>query len=75
MRWVIAISFLLSACSADLRIGPANRTPLIAPPGEKVIEEPDGTVIAEPVTTPIETTITGLSQAQTLRTLVRQLAR
>jgi hypothetical protein len=74
MRWVIATSFLLSACSADLRLGPA-RTPLVAPPGDKVVEEPNGEVIVEPASSPIETTITGLSQAQTLRTLVRQLAR
>jgi hypothetical protein len=74
MRWVIALSFLLSACSADLKLGPA-RTPLIVPPGEKVIEEPNGEVIAEPAPSPIDTVITGLSQAQTVRTLTRQLAR
>jgi hypothetical protein len=74
MRWVVALSFLLSACSADLRLGPA-RTPIVAPPGEKVVEEPNGEVIVEPATTPIDTVITGLSQAQTVRTLTRQLAR
>jgi hypothetical protein len=74
MRWVVALSFLLSACSADLRLGPA-RTGFTIPPGDKVVEEPNGEVIVEPAATPIETMITGLSQAQTVRTLVRQLAR
>jgi hypothetical protein len=75
MRWVVALSLLLSACSADLRIGPANRAPFTVPPGDKVVEEPNGEVIVEPAASPIEMVITGLSQAQTVRTLTRQLAR
>jgi hypothetical protein len=74
MRWVVALSFLLSACSADFSIGP-NRGRFSIPPGDKVVEEPNGEVIVEPAATPIENLITGLSQAQTVRTLTRQLAR
>jgi hypothetical protein len=74
MRWVVALSFLLSACSADISIG-RRGPPLVAPPGEKIIEEPNGEVIVEPAASPIEMVITGLTQAQTVRTLTRQLAR
>jgi hypothetical protein len=75
MRWVIVLGFLLSACSADISIGRGPRAPLIVPPGEKVIEEPNGEVITEPAASPIEMVITGLGQAQAVRTLTRQLAR
>jgi len=75
MRWVVTLSFLLSACSADISIGRGPPASFVLPPNEKVVAEPNGALIAEPVAAPIDTLITGLSQAQTTRSLVRQLAR
>jgi hypothetical protein len=48
---------------------------IVVPPGEKIVAGPSGAAIEEPDATPIETVITGLSQAQTTRMLVRQLSR
>jgi hypothetical protein len=62
----------VSGCSADFEIGRPRPQPVVAPAGATVIE-PNGTEIIEPGA--IETVITGLSQAQTVRTLTRQLAR
>lgn len=74
MRWVIvALGLLLSACSAKFEFG--RGIPLNIPLGDKVIEEPNGEVVVEPPASPIEQTITAMSQAQTLRILTRQLAR
>ena len=74
MTWrVVFIAFALTGCSWQGSIlgGP----PIIAPPpGERVIATPNGTVIEEPAAPPIETVITGLSQAQAVRTYVRQLS-
>jgi hypothetical protein len=65
----------LAGCSWQGSLFGGRPAIIQVPPGEKVIEEPNGAVIAEPVASPIETTITGMSQAQTLRMLTRQLAR
>jgi hypothetical protein len=65
----------VAGCSFQGSIGPPGPA-IIAPPGDKVIEAPGGAVIEEPpAPPPIETVITGLNQAQTVRSLVRQLAR
>ena len=77
MRWVTLVLCIgLSACSADLRLGPAFNPPpsLVIPPNERVVETPDGTVVATPDKPPIETTLTALSQAQAVRSYIRQLA-
>lgn len=75
MRWTVLISvFALTGCSWEGRLGnPPSQ--IVVPPGDKVVEEPNGAVVAEPDKPPIETVLTGLSQAQQTRTLVRQLAR
>jgi hypothetical protein len=62
-----------SGCSASFDIG-RPKPALVAPPaGSTAIVAPDGTEVIEP--SAIETVITGLQQAQTVRTLTRQLAR
>ena len=63
----------VSGCSAGLEIGRPKASFVAPPPGAAAIIEPDGTEIIEP--SAIETVITGLSQAQQVRTLTRQLAR
>lgn len=87
MRWVVGLSLLLSACTSQFSLGPAAWTtaaPVI--PGFTSVPLAGGGFIEEPTSalqpalpaapdTPIETTLTGLQQAQTIRTLVRQLAR
>jgi hypothetical protein len=63
----------LSGCSGSIEIG-RPRQSIVAPAGDTVIE-PNGTVIEPPREAAIETVLTGLSQAQSVRTLTRQLAR
>lgn len=69
------LALALAGCSANFEIGrpPARIIPPAA--GGATVIEPDGAVIEEPATPAIETVITGLSQAQQIRTLTRQLAR
>ena len=75
MKFVLAMAFTLGGCSGQLSIGPQGPSSLIAPPpNTRVIAEPNGTIIEEPDRPPIETVITGLSQAQAIRTYVRQLS-
>jgi len=79
----IALALAMPGCTSQFSLGPAAWTTAspVAPPGFHVvplggggfIEEPDAP--AAPAATPIETVITGLSQAQRVRTLTRQLAR
>ena len=65
--------FMLAGCSGSFEIGRPRAPAVIpAPAGAATIIEPDGTVIEEKA--PIETVITGLSQAQQVRVLARQLA-
>jgi hypothetical protein len=66
----------LVGCSASWSFGPGRFDgPAPAPSAPaRVIVEPTGQVITTPLD-PIEQTIEGLSQAQTVRTLVRQLSR
>lgn len=71
-----ALSFALAGCSAGFEIARPGQPKFVAPPpGAAAVIEPNGEEVIEPVPVPIETVITGLSQAQQLRTLVRQLAR
>lgn len=85
MRWatLMAIALALAGCTSQFSLGPAAWT-TAAPPvipgfhavplgGGGFVEEPDAP--AAPAETPIETVITGLEQAQKVRTLTRQLAR
>ena len=77
MRWLGFIAILLSGCSWQASFGPPGfgaQTPAPAPGPQRVIVEPTGQVITTPLD-PIEVTIEGLSQSQTIRTLVRQLSR
>lgn len=77
MRGVVGLSFLLSACSGSISFGPPTFQPPPAPvsPGpQRVIVESTGQVVTAPLD-PIEVTIEGLSQAQTVRSLVKQLSR
>ena len=70
----LLVGLALAGCSGSFEIGrPPPRPPIVAPPGATIVEEPDGAVVETPA--PIETVITGLSQAQQVRTLTRQLAR
>ena len=77
MRWLGFIVILLSGCSLQGSIGPQPIGPLILPPGEKIVASPVGPIEVPdaPAAPPIETVLTGLSQAQTVRLLVRQLSR
>ena len=68
---------ILSGCSGSLSIGQSK---LSVPPGDTVEQAGDTIVVAAPApvptpTPPIVTVITGLTQAQQVRTLVRQLSR
>jgi hypothetical protein len=69
----IALGLALAGCSASFEIG--RPKPVVIPPaaGATTIIEPDGAVIEERPA--IDTVITGLQQAQTVRSLTRQLAR
>ena len=77
MRWMLVATLFLAGCSAQVRLGPDFTTVPLAPQaGVTAVEEPDGEVVYERAPkTPIEVVITGLRQAQTVRTLTRQLAR
>ena len=85
----IGLAFALSGCTSQFAFGPAAWGAAAAPvipgytavplPGGGFIEEPNSMfqppAPAEPPPAPIETVITGLEQAQKVRTLTRQLAR
>ena len=77
MRWMIVVTLLLAGCSAQVQLGPSFATaPLATQAGVTAVEEPDGEIVYERAPkTPIEVVITGLRQAQTVRSLTRQLAR
>jgi hypothetical protein len=74
-----AVSVGLSGCAGSFAIGrPAVVEAVAVPPARAATIEPNGAIVepAEaPEAQPIDTVITGMAQAQTLRTLVRQLAR
>jgi hypothetical protein len=85
-RFVIAFALTLSGCTSQFSLGPAawSAAPPVIPGftaiplgGGGFIEEPNSMLNppAAPAETPIETVITGLEQAQKVRTLTRQLAR
>jgi hypothetical protein len=71
-----ALALTLTGCSGQFAFGPPAAAPPPTPattgPQRLIVE--NGQVIQEPLT-PIESTIEGLSQAQTVRTLVKQLSR
>lgn len=70
---MIALSLALAGCSGSLEIGRPKIQPFVPPAGSTAVIEPNGEEVIQ--TAPIETVLTGLSQAQQTRTLVRQLAR
>ena len=85
-RFVITLALTLSGCTSQFALGPAawSTTAPVIPgftpvplPGGGFVEEPNSMLNppAAPADTPIETVITGLEQAQKVRTLTRQLAR
>ena len=75
------MAFTLAGCSADIQFGPRRAAPVAPPPGSTAVIEPNGEEVIGPQgvgpfgPSAIETVITGLSQAQQVRTLTRQLAR
>ena len=82
----LTLVFALSGCTSQFALGPATwaSTPPIIPGftavplgGGGFVEEPNSMLNppAAPAEAPIETVITGLEQAQKVRTLTRQLAR
>lgn len=83
--FAIIFALMLDGCTSQFSLGPAawSAAPVIPGftslplPGGGFIEEPNSmlTPPAAPAETPIETVITGLEQAQKVRTLTRQLAR
>ena len=86
MRAAVLLAFLLGGCTSQFTLGPAAWGAAAAPvipgyhavplPGGGFYEQPDApAAAAEPTPTAIEQTLTGLEQAQKVRTLVRQLAR
>ncbi len=68
----------LTGCSWQGSFGPSpSPAPPLVIPGFVPVQLPGGAVVEEPVVparAPIETVITGLTQAQQVRTLARQLA-
>ena len=84
--FAIIFALMLDGCTSQFSLGPAawSTVPPVIPgftslplPGGGFIEEPNSMLNppAAPAETPIETVITGLEQAQKVRTLTRQLAR
>ena len=88
-RW-LWLPFFLGGCTSQFALGPAawSTVPPVIPgftpvplPGGGFVEEPTsaltgaGAATTPPPPTEIETLVTGLDQAQKVRTLVRQLAR
>ena len=72
----LMMAIALSGCSAGFELGPRRALFVPPPVGSAAVIEPDGEEVIEPVPRPaIETVITGLEQAQKVRTLTRQLAR
>jgi hypothetical protein len=71
----LAFTLTLTGCSGSFSFGRPDRPdpPIIVPPNDRVVE-PNGQVI-EPARPDIEIVNHALSQAQTTRTLVRQLSR
>lgn len=81
--------FMLSGCAVQWSLGPStwNTAPPVIPgftplplPGGGFVEEPTSALTGAAAPTPpppteIETVLTGLEQAQKVRTAVRQLAR
>ena len=85
-RFVITLALTLSGCTSQFALGPAawSTVPPVIPGftpiplgGGGFVEEPNSMLNppAAPADTPIENVITGLEQAQKVRTLTRQLAR
>jgi PBP1b-binding outer membrane lipoprotein LpoB len=73
VRFALVLAVGLTGCSGSIEFG---RPPIVVSPAVgRTVVEPNGTIVEEPSVTPIETVITGLSQAQAVRTLTRQLAR
>lgn len=78
----LLLAFLLSGCTSQFSLGPAAfSAPPVLPgftpvplPGGGWVEEPTS-AIAPPPATNTETVLGALSEAQQIRTLVRQLAR
>jgi hypothetical protein len=84
--FAIVFALTLSGCTSQFSLGPAawSAVPPVIPGftpiplgGGGFVEEPNSMLNppAAPAETPIETVITGLEQAQKVRTLTRQLAR
>lgn len=69
----VVLSLVLTGCSGSFEFGRPPAPKIIPPAGATTIVAPDGEEVIE--TAPIDTVLRGLSQAQTTRTLVRQLAR
>ena len=87
---ILVILLVLSACTSQFSLGPAAWTTAPVIPGFTAVPLPGGGFIEEPSSmltgagaapaeppppTPIESLVTGLKQAQDVRTYVRQLAR
>jgi hypothetical protein len=70
---MLPLLIAVSGCSAGFELGRPKASIVAPPAGSTAIVAPDGTEVIEP--NAIETVITGLSQAQQVRTLTRQLAR
>lgn len=83
-KW-LWVPFLLTGCTSQWAFGPAawNTAPPVIPgftsvplAGGGFIEEPTSAITPPPETlSPTDSTLAGLQKAQTIRTLVRQLAR
>jgi hypothetical protein len=77
----VALAFLLSGCTSQFALGPAALSAPPVIPGFTPVPLPGGGFIEEPNTPPTppatntETVLGALSEAQQIRTLVRQLAR
>jgi hypothetical protein len=70
---LLLLALANSGCSGSFEIGRPAKPAIALPAGSAVLETPQGEVIEEPAS--IETVITGMRQAQEVRTLTRQLAR
>lgn len=89
VRAVVIFAFTLTGCTSQFSLGPAawSSTPPVIPGftavplgGGGFVEEPNsmltgGAGASPPPPTEIETLVTGLKQAQDVRTYIRQLAR
>lgn len=75
---LLGVTLGVTGCSGSFSFGPpaSPNAPIVIHPGQAVVAPAAGAEVIDPgdARPPIETVITGLAQAQQVRTYVRQLS-